>query len=238
MKHRRISTLFFTLLLCLSALCALASCDAASKEGSFVYEETEDGYAVTALLTGSRSVTIPSEHNGRKVVAIKESAFYRNEYLRSVTIPSSVGKIGAYAFADCVNLHSVTFEEGGNCRIDDSAFEGCTLLLRLAFNGSVTSVGDRAFRDCRRISHLKVGRELTDAFMNCERMLISAPDNSTAYRYAIENHLCIRFTDSVYFLYLEIGGGVLLMGALLFAVHRFIKKRVKNAGKAKEKQEK
>lgn len=225
----------FLFVLLLSSLQVCSSCASASNEGAFAFEEHKDGCTVTALLTTDRNISIPAEHAGKKVTAIGESAFYRNDRLRSVTIPATVKTVGSCAFADCVNLHSVTFEEGGRCEISDSAFEGCILLSNLRLNGSVCAIGARAFRDCKRIAYLRVGKELTDvgqdAFMNCERMLLSAPEDSRAYEYAQTHHLCTKFTDSVYFLYIELAFGVAL--AVIFVI--VVRKAVKKYKKTKKK---
>lgn len=44
---------------------------------------------------------------------IQESAFYNNS-IEDITIPSSVEKIGAFAFQDCSKLKIITFEESSN----------------------------------------------------------------------------------------------------------------------------
>ena len=228
---KRILSVIILFILLLAALPVLSSCAGADGGEIFSFEESDGGYTVAAILTTDRNIVIPSEHAGKKVTAIKESAFYRNEDLRTVTIPATIETVGPYAFADCPNLHKVVFLEGGRCAIGDSAFEGCTLLSTLDFNGSVCTVGDRAFRDCKRIAYLKVGNELTDigedAFMNCERMLFSAPKYSPAYVYALSHHLCTEFTDSLYFLYFEIVCGVALAVILLFVARKILKKRKK-----------
>ena len=226
-------TFCFLILTTILLLC-FAGCSTSPSDKYFTYEETEGGLMITAVLSTAGKIEIPSEHGGKPVVAIKESAFYRNENLRSLTIPASVAYIGSYAFSDCPKLQTVVFEKGGRCSIDDSAFEGCTLLGKLRFNASVVSVGDRAFKDCRRVGLLKVGGELTqigqDAFMNCERMLFSAPRDSVAYAYAAENNLPTSFFDSLYFLYIQIFCAVLAAVALLI-LFRWLSKKRKNKRK-------
>jgi hypothetical protein len=79
---------------------------------SFVYNSQLSGY-VLAFYTGSdTSVIIPPMINGsdgeHPVIRIGEGAFFNNDIIEFVTIPSSVQSIGATAFYSCYNLRSVT----------------------------------------------------------------------------------------------------------------------------------
>ena len=56
-------------------------------------------------------VTIPSTYENKKVTTIPQEAFYGCSGLTSVTIPSSVKKIGAYAFYGIRTLSEVYFED-------------------------------------------------------------------------------------------------------------------------------
>ncbi len=219
-------------LLLILLLTMLISCNDAPDETLFTYEETEAGFAVAATQANSGTVRIPAEYKGKPVVAIKESAFYKNEFLRELIIPSTVKEIGSYAFSDCIYLKSVTFEEGGSCNLADSSFEGCTLLSKLDFNGSVKNIGENSFKNCKKISFLKIGKEVKsigqDAFMNCERLLLNVPENSVIYEYALENHLCMNFFDSVYADYLKIIGAVGVAGAIAAVLLNIGKKKKEN----------
>ncbi len=75
----------------------------------FVYTVLSDGTAEIAGYIGSRGgVVIPSVIDGRKVTSIGNSAFFRNNSVSSVTIPSGVTKIGNYTFSYCDSLKKVT----------------------------------------------------------------------------------------------------------------------------------
>ena len=64
----------------------------------FAYEEVEGGISITGYsIEGGLDVVIPSNINGKQVVAIGNTAFCFNK-LTSVTIPSSVTSIGSSAF--------------------------------------------------------------------------------------------------------------------------------------------
>ena len=110
-------------------------------------------------------VVIPSDINGKKVVAIGNDAFrnlgltnivipnsitnigisaFRQNKLTSVTIPDSVTSIGDYAFKNN-QLTSVTIPDSVTS-IGDSAFEN-NQLTSVTIPDSVTSIGVYAFKD-------------------------------------------------------------------------------------------
>ena len=70
----------------------------------FAYEDVEGGISITGYsIEGGLDVVIPSNINGKKVVAIGNTAFCFNK-LTSVTIPSSVTSIGSSAFLKMIHL--------------------------------------------------------------------------------------------------------------------------------------
>ena len=123
--------LIFTVLLALTLI--LSGCSDAPSSSSFSYAKTDGGVKITAVRVRSRALKIPESYQGQPVVEIADSAFYRSEDLRSVTIPSSIKRIGTGAFADCEKLNTLRFEKGGACTIAESAFQGCVLLSKVEF---------------------------------------------------------------------------------------------------------
>lgn len=85
------------------------------------------------------SYTIPNS-----VTAIKESAFYACDNLRSITIGNRVSNIGGWAFCYCRNLTKVTIPENVKT-IGACAFLNCTNLKSVTIPSSVTSIGSDAF---------------------------------------------------------------------------------------------
>jgi BspA type Leucine rich repeat region (6 copies) len=151
------------------------------------------------------AITFPSSTNGYPVTSIGYSAFagYRfspQDSPNSVSIPCSITNIGAYAFAECLNLDSVTISDG---IIGDEAFEGIdeltnvtmghgvTSIGEFAFDGdpmqsvtipdSVTNFGDAAFYDCEGLANVTIGAGCASipdgAFYQCfslEKIVIPA----------------------------------------------------------------
>ena len=81
---------------------------------------------------------------------IFEGAFYKSgirDDLRSVSIPSSVKKIGKTAFAYCDKLTDIVIP-GSVEQIGDHAFVGCHSLRRIVIPGNVKKIGNFSFWNC------------------------------------------------------------------------------------------
>ena len=82
----------------------------------------------------------------------------------TVSIPShlcgtTVSTIGAYAFANCTSLTSVTIPNTVT-KIEEHAFDGCTWLSSVTIPSSVKTIGDYAFKGCTKLTAV----ELPDYF--------------------------------------------------------------------------
>lgn len=144
-------------------------------------EKTSEGLNIYdgVLLSGkdaSGDIVIPST-----VTKIADNAFYNNQNITSVKIPSSVKEIGTAAFAgtnikevvipgsikripsnafeQCKKLAYVTFEDGietiGSC-----AFSGCDL-TSIDLPTSITKIEAGAFRGCKKLKTVKSGSNIT-----------------------------------------------------------------------------
>lgn len=65
----------------------------------------------------------------------------------NTNIPSSIKKIGDFAFYGCDSLANISIPNSVTC-IGDGAFEECNSLMDITIPGSVTHIGDRAFDGC------------------------------------------------------------------------------------------
>lgn len=135
------------------------------------------------------SITIPNS-----VTDIGYGAFYWCSKLTSITIPNSVTSIEILAFYNCWDLTSITVENSNlNYKdIDGILFDkkGTTLIQypygktaeSYVIPNSVTSIGDRAFGDCDRITSITVPNSVTSigeyAFYNCDSLTSIAIPNS------------------------------------------------------------
>ncbi len=143
---------------------------------------TSDGFAFTLsddetpivymfrYLGEGGDVTLPSTVTiGSKTYdsyRIGQRAFYFNDTIESVVIPSSVTYISDSAFYGSSNLSSVTFNEGLTY-IGSSAF-AVTNISRVVFPDSLTSVNASAFYDCDMLYQIVLGKGLREFSMTYE----------------------------------------------------------------------
>ncbi len=119
----------------------------------FKFKYTYSGYEISVAdgITLSGDVVIPSDYDGFKVTKIADYGFRdnisdngnaRTNQITSVTIPSTLTRIGIEAFGDCTALSSVNFGADSELeRIDDYAFRDCTSLTVLTIPLSVKYIG-------------------------------------------------------------------------------------------------
>ena len=88
----------------------------------------------------SVSLIVPSELNGFSVREIPDACFANCSNLTSVTLPTSITNIGAYAFYNCINLKNVVFKEG-LISIGDGAFAKCESIEKISLPSTVLSIG-------------------------------------------------------------------------------------------------
>ena len=96
---------------------------------------------------------------------IGETAFEHCHSLKSINIPASVTEIFCNAFAGCWELETITVEQGnsryhsaGNCLIETNRkilVAGCKNSL-IPDDGSVTSIGNFAFYECRNLRRITI----------------------------------------------------------------------------------
>ncbi len=118
------------------------------------------GENVTALGTGAfeGSALAEMDFNGASLTEIPESAF-RSTKLSSITLPESVKKVGAYAFA---NSSLSAFAANGLEEIGSYAFRDCTALrgvqtgdnYQLTLHDEIKTMGDGVFQGCTALTHI------------------------------------------------------------------------------------
>ena len=112
------------------------------------------------------------------VTSIGANAFNGYYQLAKVTLPSSLGSIGANAFANDSKLTELVIPDGVTT-IGDSAFQGCWGLQTLNLPKSLKTIGDNAFANCGSL----IGAVLPDglesigygAFSQCRIESVTIP---------------------------------------------------------------
>ena len=103
------------------------------------------------------------------ITAIATGAFSGNHRITSVTLPSTLERIGARAFSDCVLLKEIRLPKKVTV-LSDEVFAYCTKLERITAEGVITKVGERACFLCPALEEIPelCQAELGDeAFYGC-----------------------------------------------------------------------
>jgi uncharacterized repeat protein (TIGR03803 family) len=104
------------------------------------------------------SLSIPSVIDTLSVTSIGSFAFYDNQEVTSVTIPSSVTSIGKLAFEYC-GLSSVTIGSGITV-IGDNVFTECANLTNVSLPNGVTKIGNGTFLGCYHLANITLPTNL------------------------------------------------------------------------------
>jgi hypothetical protein len=103
----------------------------------------------------SGNYTIPSS-----VAKIGDYAFAMDARLTGITIPNSVTSLGTEAFGYCTGLSSVSLPNR-IASIGESAFSGCSRLTSMPIPSSVASIGVWAFQGCSGLTGVAIPASVT-----------------------------------------------------------------------------
>lgn len=143
--------------------------------------------------TSLTSIAIPES-----VTSIGLNAFFGCTDLEFVTIPDSVKYIGGYAFHGTKWLDQQREQNGplvvvNNILIDGKAAEGGVSIPK-----DVTSIGDYAFRDCKKLISVTIPDSVTyigyDAFEGCRNLTSASIPNSVTSIRSLTFNCCTRLT--------------------------------------------
>lgn len=88
-------------------------------------------------------------------MSVAQEVYVNGEPLIDIVIPSSVTRIGAYAFANCKSAKTLTLPEEMNT-IGLGAFYGCSGLASVIIPSSVSSIEALAFYGCSGLQKVKI----------------------------------------------------------------------------------
>lgn len=153
--------------------------DARTVEAGYYDSSSANGYCISKSTAGH--VTIPDKIYGYTVVSIAKYAFENNKKLTSVTVPSTITKIGTGAFYNCPNLESIELPNSIKT-IPSYMFSGDTTLVSIDIPQSVTTVNDRAFSFCKSLKHVTLHDSITTIgefiFLGCTSLTsVKFPSN-------------------------------------------------------------
>lgn len=192
--------IFLCLLVAVFMLTGMSSCDALKKtdkttDARFfeaVNIDSENGTCAIKLnndnLTELPSeITLPTELDGKKVIAVANNGFRGTERLKKVFVPKGYLEIGTDAFSGCSNLTLVELaanlkvsegsadrsaEENAGMIIGHSAFANCVALATVEFGVNVKEIGEYAFKNTRitRAELTAVTKIGDHAFEDCKAL--------------------------------------------------------------------
>ncbi len=129
----------------------------------------------------NESVTIPDNFDGVPVTAIGDGAFSYTS-IGSVTIPSSVKKIGYNAFYNCDNLTSFTIPDSVTS-MGNSIFSSCDKLSSVVLPKGTTYIPESMFYNCYNLTSVTVPSTVTEikreAFKGCKSLNLTIPATVT-----------------------------------------------------------
>ena len=97
---------------------------------------------------------IPSYVNGRVVDSIGPAAFYQNQNINSIYLPSTIKFIEDNAFSGCSNLIEIKLNEGLEV-IKEHAFSHCNSLSKILIPSTVQSLNELAFAKCNSLTEVR-----------------------------------------------------------------------------------
>lgn len=90
-----------------------------------------------SVFSGRRDIAT-LDLSASKVTTIEDFAFAGNSIMREITLPATLKTIGKYAFANCVNIDSITIPDG--VEIGEAAFMSCVRLNGNNIQGGLQKV--------------------------------------------------------------------------------------------------
>ncbi|MCQ2408287.1 MAG: leucine-rich repeat protein [Oscillospiraceae bacterium] len=150
---------------------------------------------VTAYSGVLEELTVPDTYDGQPVTAIGAAAFADNHFVKEITLPDTITKIGDAAFSSCVSLKQVT--AAGAEEIGAKAFANDTALAEVSLGDTWTVLGPDAFSGCTSIKTLSAPgiRQIPEnTFLDCTSLSsVSFPDASVINAKAFAG--CSSLTD-------------------------------------------
>lgn len=137
------------------------------------------------------------------IVSIAGGTFKDNNYIKTISFPSTLREIGAQAFLNCKNITTIELPAnivslGKACfygcknlskvvipdsliDLETNTFYSCSNLTEVTFGEKLSSIGEKAFYDCKILKDIKLGGNVrrihSEAFSGCSMLSsIELPD--------------------------------------------------------------
>jgi len=147
------------------------------------------------------------------VVSIGRAAFAGCTNLKSVMLPTTLGHIGDWAFANSFRLQKIVVPPGVSA-LGEGVFNSCSGLLSLTLPANLASIGNQAFQNCGNLAALDLPKNLVHigdhAFASCAKLWsVKLPPGVTTLGLA-------AFADCSKLQILELSEGLAQIGQEMF----------------------
>ncbi len=180
MKSKILRSSVFTLIFITLSLVFTFSASAAGSyktEGNFTYYINGNYAAVTAYKGTSSAVSVPSKIGSATVIQINDKVFWGKSEITSLTLPSTIQKIGKAVFNECTGLTKIVLPSKLKT-IGDAAFWYCKNLKAIYIPASVTSIADNSFTGCTKLTAYVIPSSYAETYVKANSTL------KLGYRYA------------------------------------------------------
>nr|WP_314447653.1 leucine-rich repeat protein [uncultured Lachnoanaerobaculum sp.] len=149
-----------------------------------IYDDYTDPFLSVDWSSYVTSISIPLTYT-----YIKNNMFNGCGFIREVKLHDQVTTISKGAFRDCDHLYKINFPDNLEI-IESAAFLNCVALeTAMPDDGkgwvpSIVSIGDRAFKNCRKLRNIKIPRSVkeigTEIFAKCKSIdVVELPKDIT-----------------------------------------------------------
>lgn len=125
-----------------------------SQEG-YVYVIDEGECTILSYQGDEESIEIPSNIEGYPVTQIGQYAFYLNESINFLSVPSNVKRIDDGSFQNCNNLEIIDFSEGLES-LGVQAFYHCKKLKGVELPESLQIMENNSFGNCEELESISI----------------------------------------------------------------------------------
>lgn len=144
---------------------------------TFGYAVGDDGYyEITSVeYDGIQKIDIklPSEIDGMAVTGIATEAFKADTFIKSVEIPSSIKRIGDWAFYSCISIEKIKLPDSVT-EIGKGAFWNCVGLSEITLSSAVVLIDAYAFMECSSLKAITIPESVKTigegAFYGCDSL--------------------------------------------------------------------
>ncbi|MDE6658015.1 MAG: leucine-rich repeat domain-containing protein, partial [Oscillospiraceae bacterium] len=119
----------------------------------FSFRKKSKSIRITNYHGSSENLVIPAFIDNLKVNEIGQNAFYQNQTVKKIQIPSTIRKIGKNAFRES-QLQTCIFADGLQS-IPETCFFGCQELSEIHLPKTLHYIGNSAMASCKKLNYIQ-----------------------------------------------------------------------------------